>query len=57
MILDSNKINLNDLFDYTIIGSGIIGILLALDLSESKKKILLIDVGGLDNGWFLSNKD
>ena len=49
MILDSNKINQNDLFDYTIIGSGIIGILLALDLSESKKKILLIDGGGLDN--------
>ena len=38
MILVSNKINQNDLFDYTIIGAGILGILLALDLSESKKK-------------------
>ena len=49
MILVPNKINQNDLFDYTIIGAGILGILLALDLSESKKKILLIEGGGLDN--------
>ena len=41
MILVPNKINQNDLFDYTIIGAGILGILLALDLSESKKKISL----------------
>ena len=42
MILDTNKINQNDLFDYTLIGASILSILLALDLSGSKKNFFKI---------------
>ena len=44
MILETHKINSDDFFDYTIIEAGILGILLALDLSESKKKILIKNI-------------
>ncbi len=49
MILNPINIKDSDFFDYTIIGGGIVGISLALSLGESKKKVLLIESGNLDN--------
>ena len=46
--IDFNKQAINDLafpFDFTIIGAGVAGILLAIKLSEKGKKVLLIESG------------
>jgi choline dehydrogenase-like flavoprotein len=46
--IDFNKESItevNDSFDYTIIGAGVAGILLALKLVEKKKSVLIIESG------------